>query len=94
MFLAGPEILYAPLFCRRTKKKKVYVVSTQKRPVPLEHFLYTGNSNKTNSELFLIVDANKNFLTQGCVNPLRVKWLWSYLSVVMQASLRVIEAWS
>ncbi len=50
---------------RRTKRKKVYVVSTQKRPVPLEHHLYTGNSNKTSNELFKILDANKSFSTVG-----------------------------
>ncbi|XP_068695347.1 superkiller complex protein 2-like [Montipora foliosa] len=49
----------------RTKRKKIYVISTPKRPVPLEHFLYTGNSNKTSNELFMIVDANSNFLTRG-----------------------------
>jgi len=31
----------------RTKKKKIYVISTAKRPVPLEHFLYTGSNGKT-----------------------------------------------
>ena len=50
---------------RRTKKKKIYVISTPKRPVPLQHFLYTGNSNKTSNELFMIVDANSQFLTRG-----------------------------
>ncbi|BFZ20866.1 hypothetical protein BsWGS_23905 [Bradybaena similaris] len=47
----------------RTKKKKIYVVSTTKRPVPLEHYLYTGNSTKTCNELFLLVDAKGSFLT-------------------------------
>lgn len=49
----------------RTKKKKIYVISTPKRPVPLQHFLYTGNSNKTSNELFMIVDADGKFLTRG-----------------------------
>ncbi|XP_078343350.1 superkiller complex protein 2-like [Oculina patagonica] len=49
----------------RTKKKKIYVISTPKRPVPLQHFLYTGNSNKTSNELFMLVDANSKFLTRG-----------------------------
>ncbi|XP_014671078.1 PREDICTED: helicase SKI2W-like [Priapulus caudatus] len=49
----------------RTKKKKVYVISTLKRPIPLEHFIYTGNSTKTSNEMFLLVDANKNFLSTG-----------------------------
>ena len=54
-------------FSRRTKKNPVYVVSTTKRPVPLEHFLYTGNSAKTSNELFLLMDADKNFLTEGYI---------------------------
>ena len=57
----------------RTKCKKVYVVSTSKRPVPLEHYLYTGNSSKTISELFLILDADKNFLTSGYKKAVEAK---------------------
>lgn len=49
----------------RTKRKPIYVISTPKRPVPLEHYLYTGNSNKTSSELFLILDAKGSFQTTG-----------------------------
>ncbi|KAI8070677.1 NUC185 domain-containing protein [Gongronella butleri] len=37
----------------RTKKKDIYVISTLKRPVPLEHHLYAGK------ELFKIVAANE-----------------------------------
>ncbi len=39
----------------RTKRKKVYVISTYKRPTPLEHYLYAGYfpvSLKTNSLFF------------------------------------------
>ncbi|KAI0715060.1 antiviral helicase [Earliella scabrosa] len=43
----------------RTKKKDIYVISTAKRPVPLEHYLYAGR------DLHKIVDADRNFLTQG-----------------------------
>ncbi|XP_071154128.1 superkiller complex protein 2-like [Mytilus edulis] len=49
----------------RTKRKKIYVISTLKRPVPLEHYLYTGNSNKTSSQLFLILDHKKQFQIGG-----------------------------
>ncbi|PIK60839.1 putative helicase SKI2W-like [Apostichopus japonicus] len=49
----------------RIKKKKIYVISTLKRPVPLEHYLYTGNSTKTSKELFMIIDSQKNFITKG-----------------------------
>ncbi|KAL8790464.1 MAG: hypothetical protein Q9213_000616 [Squamulea squamosa] len=43
----------------RTKKKNVYVISTPKRPVPLEHFLWADKA------MHKIVDANKKFLDQG-----------------------------
>ena len=49
----------------RTKRKKIYVISTLKRPVPLEHYLYTGNSGKTRDERFLLQDANGRFVTDG-----------------------------
>ena len=58
---------------RRTKCKNIYVISTTKRPVPLEHFLYTGNSNKTSNELFLLLDANGSFLTTGSVHQQQQK---------------------
>ena len=53
---------------RRTKQKKIYVVSTHKRPVPLKHCLYTGNSKQTDNQLFEIVGTDKKFNTQGLVN--------------------------
>ena len=43
----------------RTKKKDIYVISTPKRPVPLEHYLWAGKG------LHKIVDANKKFLEPG-----------------------------
>ena len=43
----------------RTKKKDIYVISTPKRPVPLEHFLWAGK------ELHKILDATGAFLGEG-----------------------------
>lgn len=43
----------------RTKKKDIYVISTPKRPVPLEHYLWADKS------MHKIVDASKKFLDQG-----------------------------
>lgn len=43
----------------RTKKKDIYVISTAKRPVPLEHFLYA------NRDLYKIVDSTSRFLESG-----------------------------
>ncbi|KAI9327811.1 antiviral helicase [Zopfochytrium polystomum] len=43
----------------RTKKKDIYVISTLKRPVPLEHYLYVEK------EIFKIVSADKKFQQIG-----------------------------
>lgn len=43
----------------RTKKKNIYVISTPKRPVPLEHYLWAGN------EMVKIVDSDKRFIDKG-----------------------------
>ncbi|MCJ1251775.1 hypothetical protein MMC30_009013 [Trapelia coarctata] len=43
----------------RTKKKDIYVISTPKRPVPLEHYLWANKS------MYKIVNAEKKFLEQG-----------------------------
>ncbi|KAH8690808.1 NUC185 domain-containing protein [Talaromyces proteolyticus] len=46
----------------RTKKKDIYVISTAKRPVPLEHYLWAGKS------IHKIVDSNKKFIEKGWKN--------------------------
>ncbi len=43
----------------RTKKKDIYVISTSKRPVPLEHYLWAGK------EMHKIVDSEKRFVEKG-----------------------------
>ena len=43
----------------RTKKKDIYVISTPKRPVPLEHYIWADK------KMFKIVDSNKQFLQKG-----------------------------
>jgi antiviral helicase SKI2 len=43
----------------RTKKKDIYVISTPKRPVPLEHFLWA------NKGMHKIVSADKKFIEKG-----------------------------
>ncbi|KAG7266167.1 hypothetical protein CRUP_012498, partial [Coryphaenoides rupestris] len=60
-----PNALEFSEWIGRIKKKHIYVISTAKRPVPLEHFLYTGNSSKTQKEMFLLLDSTGNFLTKG-----------------------------
>lgn len=43
----------------RTKKKDVYVISTTKRPVPLEHFLYADK------DIYRVVNADGRFVPDG-----------------------------
>ncbi|KAF2350407.1 P-loop containing nucleoside triphosphate hydrolase, partial [Trinorchestia longiramus] len=57
----------------RIKKRKIYVISTTKRPVPLEHFLYTGSGGKTKDDRFLIVDCNGTFVKAGYNDALASK---------------------
>ncbi len=47
------------------KKRKIYVISTAKRPVPLEHYLYTGYDEKSKSQLHMVVDQGGKFLSTG-----------------------------
>ncbi|XP_053984340.1 SKI2 subunit of superkiller complex protein [Hylaeus volcanicus] len=49
----------------RTKKKKMYVISTLKRPVPLQHYLYTGTDGNTKNERFLVLDESGKFSLDG-----------------------------
>jgi antiviral helicase SKI2 len=43
----------------RTKKKDIYVISTPKRPIPLEHYLWA------NKAMYKIVTADKKFIETG-----------------------------
>ncbi|KAF2644916.1 antiviral helicase [Massarina eburnea CBS 473.64] len=43
----------------RTKKKNIYVISTPKRPIPLEHYLWANKS------MHKIVTADKKFIEAG-----------------------------
>ena len=49
----------------RVRNRKTFVVYTYRRPVPLEHFLYTGSNGKTMDERFLIVDKEGKFILKG-----------------------------
>lgn len=62
-----PNALQFANWVGEIKKKKIYVMSTPKRPVPLEHYLYTGSGGKTKNEIFKIVGADGDFLRRGCV---------------------------
>lgn len=56
-----PNTLEFAQWVGRTRQKKVYVITTPKRPVPLEHYLYTGTSGSTKNDRFCIMDGQENF---------------------------------
>ncbi|VDN02455.1 unnamed protein product [Thelazia callipaeda] len=49
----------------RIKNKHIYVITTARRPVPLEHFLYTGQDGKTKKDMFKIINSKGQFLHRG-----------------------------
>ncbi len=60
-----PNALQFANWVGEIKKKKIYVISTPKRPVPLEHYLYTGSGGKTRNEIFKILQADGDFMKRG-----------------------------
>ncbi|XP_053683863.1 SKI2 subunit of superkiller complex protein [Sabethes cyaneus] len=60
-----PNTLEFANWVGKTKKKRVFVVNTPKRPVPLKHYLYTGCGGKSKNDIFLIVDDRNTFLNDG-----------------------------
>lgn len=49
----------------RIKKRKMYVISTLKRPIPLQHYLYTPTNDKDYGTLILVLDSNEEFSLNG-----------------------------
>lgn len=60
-----PNTLQFADWVGRTKQQKMYVISTTQRPVPLEHFLYTGSGGNSKDERFLILSATNEFQKKG-----------------------------
>ncbi|KOC59736.1 Helicase SKI2W [Habropoda laboriosa] len=56
-----------------TKKKKMYVISTVQRPVPLQHYLYTGTDGITRNDIFLVLDERNQFLLDSWYNATKAK---------------------
>ncbi|KAI6220328.1 hypothetical protein M3Y99_01612800 [Aphelenchoides fujianensis] len=57
----------------RIKQRKITVIQTLKRPVPLEHFLYTGHNGKSRDELFMIMDKDGMLLKAGYEKAVQAK---------------------
>ncbi|KAI1305255.1 Helicase SKI2W [Halotydeus destructor] len=57
----------------RTRNKKTYVMATTKRPVPLEHYLFTGKGTRGKEQKFLFIDSGSNFLKTGYNDAMEAK---------------------
>uniref|UniRef100_A0A1B0DPT9 Uncharacterized protein n=1 Tax=Phlebotomus papatasi TaxID=29031 RepID=A0A1B0DPT9_PHLPP len=68
-----PNTLEFASWVGQTKKKKVYVVSTLKRPIPLKHYLYVPFVAKNKEEIHLILDENSRFLIKGHADAVALK---------------------
>lgn len=77
---SAPLTLTDYYIVRRTKKKDIYVISTPKRPVPLEHYLWAGR------EMHKILDARGQFLGQGSVSILRFVHV-----LILRLGIRTLE---
>lgn len=49
------------------KKRKMYVISTVKRPVPLQHYLYIGSNMKTKDSNYLLLNTDGKFSIEAYV---------------------------
>ncbi|CAH8663286.1 unnamed protein product [Schistosoma rodhaini] len=49
----------------RVRGCEIHVIATDKRPVPLEHYLYTSMTEQYTSHLHLIVDKDGRFIDSG-----------------------------
>jgi hypothetical protein len=69
----------------------MYVISTLKRPVPLEHYLYTGLTGKSKDERFLIVNAEGAFVPKGYGYPSidKVSFFFRFLFTLLLGVLQV-----
>ncbi|KAI6229092.1 hypothetical protein M3Y99_01149500 [Aphelenchoides fujianensis] len=68
----GLYIIFSVVFSR-IKQRNITVIQTLKRPVPLEHFLYTGHNGKSRDELFMIMDKDGMLLKTGYEKAVQAK---------------------
>lgn len=68
-----PNVVKFAEWLGRTRNKPTVVITTPKRPVPLEHFLYTGNSAKTMDQRFKFIDSASQFCDEGYKKAMAAK---------------------
>lgn len=60
-----PNVIKFAEWLGRIRRKPTVVITTAKRPVPLEHYLYTGSNTKTMDQRFKFIDETSQFLADG-----------------------------
>lgn len=68
-----PNVIKFAEWLGRIRKKPTVVITTAKRPVPLEHYLYTGSNTKTIDQRFKFIDSSSEFVTDGYKKALEAK---------------------
>lgn len=68
-----PNVIKFAEWLGRIRSKPTVVITTAKRPVPLEHYLYTGSSTKTMDQRFKFIDSSSNFVDDGYKKALNAK---------------------
>lgn len=53
-----PNVIEFSDWLGRTRQRKIYVISTNKRPVPLKHSFYLGRDGKTQNQQLLILEGD------------------------------------
>lgn len=55
-------------------RSTIHVSATNKRPVPLEHFLYTGRDSQTRENVYLLLDKESRFILTGEFRSISLSW--------------------
>lgn len=68
-----PNVIKFAEWLGRIRKKPTVVITTAKRPVPLEHYLYTGSNAKTIDQRYKFIDSSSEFVKDGYQKALDAK---------------------
>lgn len=68
-----PNVIKFAEWLGRIRKKPTVVITTAKRPVPLEHYLYTGSNAKTMDQRYKFIDSSSEFVIDGYKKALDAK---------------------
>lgn len=68
-----PNVVKFAEWLGRIRKKATVVITTAKRPVPLEHYLFTGTDPKSIDQRYKFIDSSSQFVGEGYKKALDAK---------------------